>query len=111
MVGIHAYALNGRRFWINQLPAFAAIRTAPQFPGSRIYRLRIMRIKREELDDSTEIEHPPSASAVVRNVRTCHIARDQHGVRIVRAYRGMEHRAAATGPNHLETAGTIQRGG
>ena len=77
-------------------------RAAPQSSGMRIHRLGIPRIEDKEIHDATEIEHPPRSPAVVRDVGTSHVARNQHRVDVMRADRWIEHRPATTGTDRRE---------
>src|ERR1043165_5047693 len=68
MVRVHTDALNRRGLGINQLPSLTRIRTAPQIPRSRKYRLRIAGIESEKVNDFAEVKHPPTPAAVVRYI-------------------------------------------
>jgi len=61
-------------------------------------------IENKEVHHPAKVEHPPGSAAIVGDVRTRHIARDEHGVDVVRTDRRIKHCAAAAGTDDPESA-------
>src|SRR2546426_11707467 len=105
VIRVHGNTFDGRGLGIYQLPTLAAIRTAPQAAGLRVHRLGIPGVENKEAHHFTQIEHPPGAPAVMRDVSARHIASDQYGVDIMRADGGVKHGSSATGTDDMKIAG------
>src|SRR6202011_2787536 len=58
------------------------------------------RIESKKLGCTSQIEHSPRLAAIMRNIRSRHIARNQNRICIVWTDRGVEHGAAASRPDH-----------
>src|SRR4051812_48322309 len=76
----------------------------------RIHSLRILRIEDEEVSHAAQVKHAPTAPAIVSDVGTGHVAGDEDGIGVVRAYGGVKHRPAAARANDLEVSRTLSEG-
>jgi hypothetical protein len=110
MVGVHLHSLYRRRRRRNKIPILSAVSAAPETRGVRIHGLGVARIKGKEVYDSPQIEHPPRAAAVVRDVGAAHVAGNKDSVGVMRTDGGVEHRPAATRADHVKIAGPLRRG-
>src|SRR5262249_1147108 len=95
MVRPHHDGLNLGRLWINQVPGLAGIGAPPESSCLRVHDLGIEGIKYEEPHHTAQVEHSPRLATVMGNVRSCHVAGDQHRIWIMWADGWIEHRATA----------------
>src|SRR5436190_7448768 len=111
MIRVHLHTLHGGRVGIDQIPVFASIGAAPQTGGVRIHSLWIERIEGKKIHYAAQVEHAPGASAIICDVRTRHIARNQDRVGVMRAYGGIEHRTSPAGTNYTEVPRSLRKSG
>src|SRR5664279_94699 len=110
MIGIHLHALHLRRRRRNQIPILSSVNATPETRGVRIHYLGVLRVKGKEIYHAAQIEHPPRVPAVMRDIRTAHVAGDENGVDVMRADGGIEHGATAAWSNNAEPSGPIGKG-
>ncbi len=84
-----------RRVGEDHAPREPCVLTPPQRISPGVQHRRVVRVEGERLHDRAQVDHPPGLCAVECDVGSCHVTVFGHYPRVVRTYRGIDHRPAA----------------